>query len=134
VWLRVDDLAMKIAEQLGREVHGARSLGALHTGIGGRPGRRPGIEASVSFGVTRPGIVAFDGKDSLSTAHVLKIAEDCHLARALHPEAYWIQPVLVLPAGCDVRSDAVLLEALRKRVMIATTVLSTRPLGLSSVR
>ncbi|GAF97130.1 unnamed protein product, partial [marine sediment metagenome] len=103
----------------------------VYTAGEGIRGRRPGIEASVRHGVTRPGIAALDGKDNVTVASVVKAAEDARKARALYPEYKWIQPVLVLPCGCDVRSDAILAAAIEHRVIIATTALPTRPLSLA---
>lgn len=132
VAMGTDQLAQLIAMQIEREVTGAAFVGQVYTAARGRHGRPPAIEASLSYGAKSRGLLAMDGKDPVTEKDVLKVANDCMAAARLYPEYSWVQPVLVLPGGCDIRSAAVLRLTLLHRVMIATTALPTRPLGLST--
>jgi hypothetical protein len=126
-----DSLARWIADQVSRQYPGTASCGQVYTRPKGRNGRPPAIEAGIRYGA---GLVALDGKDNITHQDVTKIAADTAAIKELNPEYKWIQPVLVLPDRGDVKSDAVLDSALRHRVIIATTVLPTCPLGLRSNR
>jgi hypothetical protein len=126
-----DELARLIARQVEREVDSATFLGQVYTAPRGRHGRPPAIEAAVAYGFESRVLMAMDGKEPVTEKDILKIANDCSAAARLYPEFRWVQPVLILPGGCDVRSDAVLKAALLHRVFIASTAVPTRPLGLT---
>jgi hypothetical protein len=67
-----DDLAVEIAQGLESNVPGARWTGPLYTAPSGFVGRRPSIEASVSYGLSRFGYLAIDGKYLITSKEVLE--------------------------------------------------------------
>lgn len=125
------DLARLIAEQIECEVPAASVFGPVHTTERGSVPRAPAFESALSFGTESRGLVALRGIGPVTKKDVLKIANDCLDAAKLYHEFRWIQALLVLPRGRDIRSADVIHSALSHQVVITTTVLPTQPLGLS---
>jgi hypothetical protein len=133
VVIGTDHLARLIGQQLERDIDYVKYTGPIRTMPYSAQGRPRGIEASVSVGKDAKCIVALDGKDQVTEKDVLKTAYDCAAARSYHPEYRWVQGVLVLPFGCDVKSLRVLETAVANRIIIATTALKLRPLGIAAL-